>query len=294
MIRSADGAPILLDFGASRFEMKQHSQLVSALAFKSGCSAPEQYTSNADRYGPWTDIYAFAATLYRAIAGRLPSEETARQLHDDQAPAAKSAKGDYREAFLKAIDWALRLRPQERPQAIDAWRAELLGGSEAIVTPARRAPWSTARRARRSSGSCRALRRQTARPSAPPPPSACCLASAPASTASGRIIASIRSRTSAASRRLSRRARSTRATGRPAGASSSRKTARCLRASRRSPGNWRNPPPSACAMGARRGAEQPRRLARRTRNDARGGQIAGPRRLRAPFRLLPHRLDLLR
>ena len=59
MIRASDGAPILLDFGASRFEIKQHSQLVSALVFKSGYSAPEQYTSNADRYGPWTDIYAF-------------------------------------------------------------------------------------------------------------------------------------------------------------------------------------------------------------------------------------------
>jgi len=137
MIRSADGAPILLDFGASRFEMKQHSQLVSALVFKSGYSAPEQYTSSADRYGPWTDIYAFAATLYRAIAGKRPSEATARQLHDDQAPAAKSAKGHYRLTFLKAIDWALRLRPQERPQSIEAWRAELLAGSEAIVTSAK-------------------------------------------------------------------------------------------------------------------------------------------------------------
>ena len=67
MIRASDGAPILLDFGASRFEIKQHSQLVSALVFKSGYSAPEQYTSNAERYGPWTDVYAFGATLYRAI-----------------------------------------------------------------------------------------------------------------------------------------------------------------------------------------------------------------------------------
>ena len=73
MIRATDGAPILLDFGASRFEIKQHSQLVSALVFKSGYSAPEQYTSNADRYGPWTDIYAFAgdaASLHFRHAGR--------------------------------------------------------------------------------------------------------------------------------------------------------------------------------------------------------------------------------
>ena len=88
MIRASDGAPILLDFGASRFEIKQHSQLVSALIFKSGYSAPEQYTSNADRYGPWTDIYAFAATLYRAISNARPIEATSRQLTDELRPAS--------------------------------------------------------------------------------------------------------------------------------------------------------------------------------------------------------------
>jgi serine/threonine protein kinase len=137
MIRSADGAPILLDFGASRFEMKQHSQLVSALVFKSGYSAPEQYTSNADRYGPWTDIYAFAATLYRAIAGRRPSEATARQLHDDQGPAAKAATGTYRDKFLRAVDWGMKLHPAERPQSIEAFRTLLLEGSATVATPAK-------------------------------------------------------------------------------------------------------------------------------------------------------------
>ena len=130
MIRAADGAPILLDFGASRFEIKQHSQLVSALVFKSGYSAPEQYTSNADRYGPWTDIYAFAATLYRAIAGSRPTEATSRQLRDEQKPVALVAKARYREKFLKAIDWAMKLLPDERPQSIREWRQSLLEGSQ--------------------------------------------------------------------------------------------------------------------------------------------------------------------
>jgi len=133
MIRSSDGAPILLDFGASRFEMKQHSQLVSALVFKSGYSAPEQYTSNADRYGPWTDIYAFGAMLYRAVSGERPSEATARQMHDEQKPATQGAKGSYRDKFLKAIDWALRLRPQDRPQSIAQWREMLLDGSGTVA-----------------------------------------------------------------------------------------------------------------------------------------------------------------
>lgn len=126
MIRS-DGQPILLDFGASRYEIKQHSQLVSALVFKSGYSAPEQYTSNADRYGPWTDIYATGATLYRAIAGQRPTEATSRQLSDDLKSASEVASGKYRAGFLKAIDAALKLPPQARPQTIAEWRQMLLG-----------------------------------------------------------------------------------------------------------------------------------------------------------------------
>ncbi|HJU31682.1 MAG TPA: protein kinase [Hyphomicrobiaceae bacterium] len=137
MIRASDGAPILLDFGASRFEIKQHSQLVSALVFKSGYSAPEQYTSNADRYGPWTDIYAYAATLYRAISGSRPIEATSRQLADELRPALLVGKGRYRDTFLKAVDRALRLPPHDRPQSIPEWRRELLGGVGAPVPMAK-------------------------------------------------------------------------------------------------------------------------------------------------------------
>lgn len=132
MIRSADGAPVLLDFGASRFEIKQQSQLVTALVFKSGYSAPEQYTSKADQYGPWTDIYAFGATLYRAVTGIRPSEATARQMLDDLVPAADLARGRYRGSFLAAIDQALRLTPGQRPQSVVEWSRPLLDGSTVV------------------------------------------------------------------------------------------------------------------------------------------------------------------
>jgi hypothetical protein len=137
MIRASDGAPILLDFGASRFEIKQHSQLVSALVFKSGYSAPEQYTSNADRYGPWTDMYAYAATLYRAVSGTRPIEATSRQLADELRPAVLVGKGRYRDTFLKAVDWALKLPPHDRPQSVPEWRRDLLGGGGAPVSMAK-------------------------------------------------------------------------------------------------------------------------------------------------------------
>jgi len=133
MMRAPNHTPVLVDFGASRFEMKQHSRLISALIFKSGYSAPEQYTSSVSRYGPWTDIYAFAATLYRAVSGCRPPEATMRSLADELGPAIVTAKGDYRSTFLSAIDWALKLRPSERPQSVAEWRRQLLGDAGAAV-----------------------------------------------------------------------------------------------------------------------------------------------------------------
>lgn len=127
LIRSTDGAPVLLDFGAARLEIQHRSQLVSAMLFKSGYSAPEQYTSSARRYGPWTDIYATGATLYRAISGQRPIEATERSLRDDLVPTATIGAGRYRDRFLRAIDAALRLPVDARPQTIAQWRNELLG-----------------------------------------------------------------------------------------------------------------------------------------------------------------------
>lgn len=127
MIRSADGMPILLDFGASRVEIKRHSHLVSALVVKRGYSAPEQYSAGASQYGAWTDIFAFAATLYRAIAGEPPLESTQRVSKDAQITALQIGHGRYRNDFLEAIDWALTLAAEDRPQSIREWRVPLLG-----------------------------------------------------------------------------------------------------------------------------------------------------------------------
>jgi serine/threonine protein kinase len=87
---------------------------------------PEQYTSNANRYGPRIDIYAFGCTLYRAISGSRPMEATSRQLKDEVLPVAQVAKTRYRDNFLKAIDWSMKLPPDERPKSIGEWRRTLL------------------------------------------------------------------------------------------------------------------------------------------------------------------------
>ena len=119
-----DGSPVLLDFGAARQAIAEETRTLTGI-IKPGYSPPEQYATKASHQGAWTDIYAIGATLYRAIAGQRPTDGPDRQLGDALVPAAQAAKGKYRASFLEAIDWALDLRPTERPQTIAALQEAL-------------------------------------------------------------------------------------------------------------------------------------------------------------------------
>jgi hypothetical protein len=120
-----NGAPVLIDFGSARGEIAAHSKTVSALV-KPGYSPYEQYAETSRQQGPWTDIYALAATLYHAVTGKRPPDAPSRMVHDELVPAREAALSSYRPGFLKAIDRALSLDIKDRPQSIPIWRGELL------------------------------------------------------------------------------------------------------------------------------------------------------------------------
>lgn len=129
-----DGSPCLIDFGACREDIRERSLKVSAIV-KQGYSPPEQYHGVAELQGPWTDIYALGATIYRAISGLPPMDATRRgALGDTLEPVSVMTKAEYRPGFMHAIDRALRLKPDERPQSVADWRTMLTE-----VTPAKTA-----------------------------------------------------------------------------------------------------------------------------------------------------------
>ncbi|MGD9828270.1 MAG: protein kinase [Hyphomicrobiaceae bacterium] len=129
MIRP-DGTPVLFDFGAARQTLSGRS-ITKAAVLTPGYAPFEQYLTNSEHQGPWTDIYAMAATLYECITGKLPPEAPSRTMEDRYEPAAKLGLDEYRPRFLEAIDWGMRMTAGERPQAIAEWRQRLLAQAEA-------------------------------------------------------------------------------------------------------------------------------------------------------------------
>jgi len=131
------GEPVLIDFGAARQALGEKSRSITSV-FTPGYAPFEQYTSSG-KQGPWTDIYALAATLYHGVVGRIPPQATDRIREDAMEPAVRAGAGRYSHGFLAAIDAGLEVFEDRRPQTLAQWRA-LLTGEAATVAPASLAP----------------------------------------------------------------------------------------------------------------------------------------------------------
>jgi serine/threonine protein kinase len=125
-----DGSPVLLDFGSARQSFGRSKTMTVLVA--PGYAPLEQYYGDAEAQGPWTDIYGLGATCYRAIVGRSPLDAIARakgvlgSAREILQPAVDAGRGRYSEPLLAAVDHALQLSEQDRPQTVADWRREIV------------------------------------------------------------------------------------------------------------------------------------------------------------------------
>lgn len=111
----------LLDFGAAKELDNQAPQ--NTIIFKQGYAPPEQYTGGG-KQGPWTDVYALAATMYTALAGEQPIDAVLRMQQDEMETEYSKLSGvtDWQRNALKK---GLELKPAERYQNMEIFLADL-------------------------------------------------------------------------------------------------------------------------------------------------------------------------
>ncbi len=125
LMLSDSGRPLLLDFGAARQVIGDATQALTAI-LKPGYAPVEQYAEVPSlKQGPWTDVYALCALVYAAVMGAKPPVSVGRTVSDSCVPLVQAAAGRYSRCFLQAIDAGLSVRPDGRPQSVQAFRQAL-------------------------------------------------------------------------------------------------------------------------------------------------------------------------
>ena len=122
-----NSTPCLIDFGGARYHAAQASRFITAnvsfMVVADGYSPPEQYSTDKESKGAWSDIYALGATLYACMDnGTIPPSSTMRSGRvmntesDPLQPALERFKDRYPQALLALVDRCLSLKRDLRPQ----------------------------------------------------------------------------------------------------------------------------------------------------------------------------------
>jgi len=123
-----DGSATLIDFGAARLEMAGEEDVTSMVT--PGYAPVEQYVPDG-KQGPWSDLYAIGATIYRCLTKKTPVASIERMKKMDETgvdpcpPLSKQAPQLGSQEFLETCDWMMSIVPEDRPQSVqevlDAW-----------------------------------------------------------------------------------------------------------------------------------------------------------------------------
>ncbi|PEN15337.1 hypothetical protein CRI94_03405 [Longibacter salinarum] len=114
-----DGAVLLTGFRGAYIQLARQGGELSALV-QQGTSAIEQYTPRGNQ-GPWTDVYAAAATICYMVTGReLPDASDRLEGDDPLADLIQDADAFSAPGVREALIDALEVDPSKRLQSAEA------------------------------------------------------------------------------------------------------------------------------------------------------------------------------
>ena len=110
-----EGGVKILDLGAAK-DMKRSSGVSSVQVARNGYSPIEQYTTRGNS-GPWTDVYALAATVYFSLTGVTPPSAVERMSQDTlrwKLPQLRKVPT----SVIRVLQKAMALQPKDRFQSM--------------------------------------------------------------------------------------------------------------------------------------------------------------------------------
>ena len=130
-----NGKVYLIDFGAARMITGAESKSLDVV-LKPGYTPFEQYYSRGNM-GPWTDVYAVCATMYRMMSGKVPQESLARIDRDRQetlyALSEKREIPPVSQRTSKVVEKGMSLKTEDRYQDLGILLKELNGSEKILV-----------------------------------------------------------------------------------------------------------------------------------------------------------------
>ncbi len=129
IIITRDGTAKLIDFGAARYSTGEKSKSLDVI-LKHGFAPKEQYLRRG-RQGPFTDVYALAATYYYAITGKVPPESIER-IDDDNLIPPSSLGMKISDRTEDALFKALEINAPNRYQSMREFYAAMAGADPGV------------------------------------------------------------------------------------------------------------------------------------------------------------------
>ena len=124
-----DGRIKLMDFGAAR-DYTEFGEKSLSIVLKPGYAPPEQYQTHGIQ-GPWTDIYALCATMYKCITGETPPDAIDRVI-DDHLKKISEFGITIPPQVESVIIKGMSVSAKDRYQDIKDFCEDLYGGYEEI------------------------------------------------------------------------------------------------------------------------------------------------------------------